>query len=88
MLAAAPRVTITAAQPSWVEITRSNGSIVFTRVMEAGQTYTVPQEPGLSLVTGNAGGITLAVDGKALPPLGRPAQVVRGVSLDAKALTE
>jgi hypothetical protein len=33
------------------------------------------------LTVGNAGGITLAVDGQELPPVGRPGQVVRKLRL-------
>jgi cytoskeleton protein RodZ len=41
------------------------------KVLAVGETYTVPDEPGLFLRIGNAGGLTISVDGKALPPLGR-----------------
>jgi cytoskeletal protein RodZ len=34
-----------------------------------------------SLTVGNAGGITIAVDGRELPPIGRPGQVVRRLRL-------
>jgi cytoskeletal protein RodZ len=38
-----------------------------------------------SLTVGNAGGITLALDGRELPPVGRPGQVVRNLRLPAAA---
>lgn len=83
---AASRILITANQPSWVEISRNNGRVLFTKVMEPGQTYLVPTEPGLKMVTGNAGGITLSIDGVALPSIGKPAEVVRDIALDPAQL--
>ncbi len=38
-----------------------------------------------SLTVGNAGGITIAVDGRELPPIGRPGQVVRNLRLPLAA---
>ena len=45
------------------------------------------QAATFSLTVGNAGGITIAVDGRDLPPVGRPGQVVRNLRLPAAAPT-
>lgn len=80
------RVVLRANASSWVEIRNAEDRRVFSRLMRTGETYAVPTTPGLTLTTGNAGGLAIEVDGKALPPLGRPGDVRRDVALDADAL--
>jgi cytoskeleton protein RodZ len=75
-----------ATASSWVEIRSRDDRRVFSRLMRAGESYDVPATPGLTLTTGNAGGLTIDVDGKALPPLGSTGDVRRDVALNADAL--
>ena len=42
-------------------------AIVFSRVLKSGEVYKVPSRTGLSLRTGNAGALEIAVDGKPAP---------------------
>jgi hypothetical protein len=44
-------------------------AILFTGVLKPGETYRVPDRPGLSL---RAGGLNILIDGKPAPPLGPP----------------
>lgn len=81
------RVSIHAKLESWVQITDKDGKPVLSRVLRAGETYAVPDEKGLVMNTGNAGGIDLLVDGKALPSLGSVGLVKRNIVLDADKLT-
>jgi hypothetical protein len=46
----------------------------------------VPDQTGLSMVTANAGGIDIFVDGKKMLPVGKPGEIVRGIVLDANTL--
>jgi cytoskeleton protein RodZ len=46
----------------------------------------VPDRPGLSMRTGNAGGLEITVDGAPAPSIGRIGMVRRNVALDAHAL--
>jgi cytoskeleton protein RodZ len=80
------RVSIHAKLESWVQITDKDGKPVLSRVLRAGETYAVPDEKGLTMNTGNAGGIDLLVDGKALPSLGSVGLVKRNILLDADKL--
>lgn len=76
------RVVISASADSWVEIRDASGAILLSEIMRAGDEYVVPDDAeGATLVTGNAGALTLSVDGMALPPLGPVGAVRRGVSL-------
>ncbi|HTI86960.1 MAG TPA: RodZ domain-containing protein [Alphaproteobacteria bacterium] len=82
----AARIVISARQEAWVQIQGSNGTTVFARTMRAGETYPVPDQRGLRLTTGNAGGIDIVVDGKPTPSLGGVGSVKRNVSLDPNRL--
>lgn len=79
-------IVIRADEECWIQVERSDGSVVENRILQAGETYAVPPEPGLLLVAGNAGGITLAVAGEALPPIGEAGETVRDVLLEPDAL--
>lgn len=86
--AAAPiqRVVITVEDNSWVEIRDAAGKILISQVLKPGDQFLVPNEVGMTLSTGNAGGITLQLDGKPLPKIGSSAQVKRNVSLNPSDL--
>ncbi len=84
--AAKSRILITVTDSSWVEIKNLMGEAVLRQVLKPGDQYTVPDEKGLVMATGNAGGLILTVDGKEIAPLGRPAQVRRNILLDPDAL--
>ncbi len=71
---------------SWLEIKNLMGEAILRQVLKPGDQYTVPDEKGLVMATGNAGGLILTVDGKEIAPLGRPAQVRRNILLDPDAL--
>ncbi len=80
------RVVLRANDDCWVEIRDGGGSVVTARLMRKGDTYPVPPRPGLTLTVGNAGALTLLLDGSALPPLGRTGMVRHDVSLDPERL--
>ncbi len=80
------RVTLTARLDSWVQVVGEDNELLLTRILRAGDTYFVPNRPGLTLVTGNAGALEVAVDGRALPPIGPVGAVRRNVSLDPEHL--
>jgi len=75
------RVVIQAESDSWVQVRQAGGEPLFTRLMAAGERYQVPDRAGLTLATGNAGGLRLTLDGQALAPLGESGEVKRNISL-------
>jgi cytoskeleton protein RodZ len=80
------RIVIRAVADSWIQIrSTTDQSLLFTRVLKPGETYLVPDRPGVSMRTGNAGGLEIAVDGKPTPSLG-PNGAVRTVPLEPQAL--
>lgn len=82
------RIKITALVDSWVEVRADDGELLLTRVLRKGDSYHVPGQTGLTLVTGNAGGLEFSVDGKVVPEIGPIGAVRRNVKLDPKALTD
>ena len=82
------RIKITALVDSWVEVRANGGELLLTRVLRKGDSYHVPGQTGLILVTGNAGGLEFFVDGKVVPGIGPLGTVRRNVKLDPKALAD
>lgn len=83
-----PRIVIRAVADSWVQVNDSDGSLVMTRTLRPGERYEVPESEGLRLVTGNAGGLEILVDGRQVPALGASGAVLRNVPLDAQRLQD
>lgn len=80
------RIIIRALQDSWVQVRDAQEAILLTRVLRAGDSYRVPDVTGLTLLTGNAGGIELEVDGVRLPPAGPAGSVRRSIDLNPAQL--
>ena len=79
-------VVIRATADSWIQIRDARQSVLLTRVLKAGESCRAPARPGLSMRTGNAGGLEITVDGIPAPPIGRKGMVRRNVALDGHAL--
>lgn len=75
------RIIIGAESDSWVQIRDQSQTDVFTRLLRAGDQYRVPNRDGLTLLTGNAGGLWITIDGKNAPPIGELGEVARDVPL-------
>ena len=80
------RIRINARLDTWIKIVDHNGRTVLNRVLTSGEGYDVPDEAGLKMITGNAGGMDILVDGVAIAPLGEPGKVRRDVELDPEKL--
>lgn len=82
----ATRIVLQANTDSWLEVRAGEADPVYSGLLRQGDSYYVPEQPGLTLMTGNAGGIDILVDGRAIPKLGPPGAVKRDVVLDADRL--
>jgi cytoskeleton protein RodZ len=82
------RIILRATQDSWVQVRDRNEDLLFTRVLRAGDSYQVPNQSGLTLLTGNAGGLEVEVDGTALGALGPVGTVRRNVALEPAGLLD
>lgn len=78
-----PQVTIKVKDTSWIQIKKVGvDKPIISRVYQTGEEIKVPQQRNLELVTSNAGGVEIQVDGKSLPSIGPAGAIRRGVSLD------
>lgn len=80
------RIVLLAVQDSWVQIREADGNLVGAQLLRPGERYRVPNRSGLLLLTGNAGGLELLVDGRKAPPLGPEGAIRRNVPLDPDSL--
>ncbi|QYK43509.1 MAG: DUF4115 domain-containing protein [Paracoccaceae bacterium] len=89
LAAAAPGVELLAVRPSWVRVQSADGTVLFEKILDAGERYAVPvmEQPPL-LRAGNSGSLYFSVNGQAYGPAAPGAQVVRNVVLSPEALTE
>lgn len=80
-IAAAPadKVTVqmTAEQNVWISAEDHNGRLVHEGVLQKGKSKTFTDDKRLNLVLGNAGGVTLYVNGKEVKDVGEDGQVQR-----------
>ncbi|MBM3536677.1 MAG: helix-turn-helix domain-containing protein [Alphaproteobacteria bacterium] len=84
--AAGARILIKATGDSWVQVRDRTGTIVFSRILRPGDSYGVANQPGQLLTTGSAGVLDITVDGRKVPPIGRPGFTRKDVVLDPERL--
>ena len=66
-----------------------NGKVtLIDRTLNAGESYRAPDKPGITLVTGNAGGLDVEIDGKKMGTLGKSGEVLNNVPVDASYFLE
>ncbi len=84
--AATGPIQIRTTADAWVQVLDAKGAVVFGRLMHAGESWRVPDRPGLLLTTGNAGGTELVIGGVASAPLGATGVVRHDVPLSGAGL--
>ncbi len=67
-------IALTAAEPTWVRAT-ANGKVVFSGVIQTNETKDLSAPDTVTLRIGNAGGINISLNGKAIPAVGPKGQV-------------
>ena len=83
-----PGVVLEAHMDSWIKVVDAKGKTVTQQVLKAGDRYVVPDQPGLILRTGNAGGLDVLVGGRKAPPLGDVGTVLTKVTLEPSRLLD
>ena len=84
-----PGVEILAVRPSWVRVSSADGTVLFEKILDAGERYVVPAlEEAPVLRSGNSGSIYFAVNGKTYGPAAPGAQVIKNVALTPESLTQ
>ena len=80
---------ILAVRPSWVRVNAADGTVLFEKILDAGERYSVPPlETAAVFRTGNSGSIYFVVDGVAYGPVAPGAQVAKDITLSPEALVQ
>lgn len=84
-----PQVQILAVRPSWVRVRAADDTVLFEKILDAGERYDVPQtEEPATLRAGNSGSVYFVINGEAYGPSAPGAQIASNVILSAEALRE
>ncbi|RFD20567.1 helix-turn-helix domain-containing protein [Komagataeibacter melaceti] len=82
-------ITLSATAPTWVQVRKPGGPVLYDHVLQPGETWQTPQGlSGLELTVGNAGGLTLSAAGVTTQPLGRNGEVRRNIVLTPQAVAD
>lgn len=82
-------VVLFAVRPSWVRVNSADGTVLFEKILDAGEKYVLPksEEPPV-LRAGNAGSVYFTVNGENYGPAGTGPSVVKNVVLAEAELKE
>lgn len=83
-----PRVTLRALDDVRITVRNGQGQMILNRDLKSGDSFQVPNIPGVTMATNNAGAVELDLDGIALGRAGGPEQILGRVSLDPKDLAD
>lgn len=82
-------VTLFAIRPAWVRVSAADGSVIFEKILDTGEEFTLPRDAEApTLRAGMSGSVYFEVGGELYGPAGQGTQVVRSVALTADALRE
>ncbi len=74
-------------QDSWTEVS-ADGARIFSGLIRRGSKHQFEAREGFRITLGNAGGVRVTVDGRAMEPLGSAGQVVRDRPVPGPRLTQ
>ncbi len=77
----AVQVVLTALQTAWVQVT-ADGKPAWTGTLQPNETRAISADDQVRLLTGNAGGVVISLNGKTINPIG-PVGQVRSIRLTA-----
>ena len=81
-------IIISASATSWIEIAKSNGEIVVSKLLRKGDQFIATADTDLFLSTGNAGGIRLAVGDQQAVRIGKVGEIIRDLALNRDSLSQ
>ncbi len=82
------RLILKANRDIWLLIEDGKGNRVATQLLNKGDTFRVPNKPGLVATVQDGGAITYMIDGVEKGVLGQPGSVLAAESLDVKKLSD
>ena len=81
-------IIISASATSWIEIAKSNGEIVVSKLLRKGDQFIATADTDLFLSTGNAGGIRLAIGDQQAVQIGKVGEIIRDLALNRDSLSQ
>lgn len=84
-----PDVVLFATRPAWVRVANADGSVLFEKILDAGETYVLPQTDETPVLrAGNSGSLFFSVKGETYGPAGPGTSVAKNVALGVDAIME
>lgn len=84
-----PRVDIVAARPAWIRVYLPDSSVLFEKILNAGERYRLPDGlQGPMLKAGNSGAVYFMIGEKTYGPVGAKGGVAREVILTQRDIEE
>lgn len=83
-----PRVILRARGDVRITVKNAQGQMILNRDLKTGDSFQVPNMPGVTMATNDAGAVELDLDGIALGRAGQLKQILGRVSLDPQALAD
>jgi hypothetical protein len=84
-----PPVTVVAERAAWVRVYLENGTVIFERILESGETYALPEGVTAPLIwAGNSGSVYVRVGDTLRGPLGSGTRAAKDIPLDPAVLAE
>lgn len=82
-------VELLAVRPAWVQIEAADGTVLFEKILDAGERYQfAPMDSAAVFRTGNSGAVYFIVNGQTYGPAAPGANVVKDISLAPESLTQ
>lgn len=85
--AAAAPILIVAERAAWIRVYQENGTVLFERILEQGETYTAPAGVTAPLIwAGNSGSVYVRIGDTLRGPLGHGTRAAKDILLEPAAL--
>lgn len=85
----APEIVVMAVRPAWVRVRSADGSVLFEKILDAGEEYILPATEGApTLRAGMSGSVYFKLNGALYGPAGEGTGTVRDLVLDSESLKE
>jgi len=82
---APPQVAVVASRPAWVRITKADGTVLFEKILDGGESFVLPAgSTAATLRAGNSGAVYLTLDNHPYGPVGNGTSVAKDVVLSAR----
>ncbi|HVZ68830.1 MAG TPA: RodZ domain-containing protein [Rhizomicrobium sp.] len=85
---ASSRIVLRVHKPVYITVKGEDNTVYISRMLQPGDTYRVPNLPGLILNAGDGSAVELVLDGASVGAVGSASKAAEGVSLDPQAVAD